>query len=334
MNIGKLSESMLKRSILKEIKTKREEIISGAAVGNDCALFALSEGVVLATNMQEGCLYADNRHGSLENILIRCLNNLAVKGATPFAVLLTFMLPEWVEEAAVKQWMRQAEQVLGKYQVQIAGGQTTVSESCAQPMAVVTGYGKAEAGYRGRRITAGMEIVLSKWIGLEGTAILANTNEQRLLERYPAYFIEEAKQFTRYGSVLAEAATAVKSDVCAMHDASKGGIFAALWEIAEATGIGLKVDMKKIPLRQETVEICEELGVNPYKLLSGGCIIMITDKAEQLVSALNEQGVNAVSIGVTTDTKERVLLNEEEIRYLEKPDRDEIYTFYQKGLEA
>ena len=39
MRPGKLSESVLKRSVLKQIKTKREEVIRGAAVGEDCAFF-------------------------------------------------------------------------------------------------------------------------------------------------------------------------------------------------------------------------------------------------------------------------------------------------------
>lgn len=56
---------------------------------------------------------------------------------------------------------------------------------------------------------------------------------------------------------MPEAATAVKSGVGAMHDVTEGGIFGALWEMAEASGVGLEIDLKKIPLRQETVEVCE-----------------------------------------------------------------------------
>ena len=42
-----------------------------------------------------------------------------------------------------------------------------------------------------------------------------------------------------------------------MHDVTEGGIFGALWEMAEASGVGLEIDLKKIPIRQETVEVCE-----------------------------------------------------------------------------
>ena len=60
-----------------------------------------------------------------------------------------------------------------------------------------------------------------------------------------------------YISVQSEAAVAVTSGVSAMHDVTEGGIFGALWEMAEASGVGLEIDLKKIPIRQETVEVCE-----------------------------------------------------------------------------
>lgn len=59
-----------------------------------------------------------------------------------------------------------------------------------------------------------------------------------------------------------------------MHDVSEGGVFAALWEMAEGAGVGLTIDMKKLPLRQETVEVCEFCNVNPYELRSGGSLII------------------------------------------------------------
>ena len=125
-----------------------------------------------------------------------------------------------------------------------------------------------------RKKLAGQDIIITKWIGLEGTADLAARNQEGLLTRYPAYLVEEAAAFDRYYSILPEAATAVKSGGCTMHDVSEGGVFAALWEMAEGAGVGLTIDMKKLPLRQETVEVCEFCNVNPYELRSGGSLII------------------------------------------------------------
>lgn len=171
----------------------------------------------------------------------------------------------------------------------------------------------------------GNDIIITKWIGLEGTADLAARNQEELLTRYPAYLVEEAAAFDRYYSILPEAATAVKSGGCTMHDISEGGVFAALWEMAEGAGVGLTIDMKKLPLRQETVEVCEFCNVNPYELRSGGSLIIASPEGTAVVEALAAEGIPAVIVGRFTDSNERLILNEDEIRYMDRPQRDEIY---------
>ena len=90
-------------------------------------------------------------------------------------------------------------------------------------------------------------------------------------------------------SVIPEAATAVKSGVGAMHDVTEGGIFGALWELAEASGVGLEIELKKIPLKQETVEICEFFGINPYELISSGVMLMAAKDGNRLVMELAKE---------------------------------------------
>ena len=167
--------------------------------------------------------------------------------------------------------------------------------------------------------------MLTKWIGLEGTAILARHYREGLRERYPAHLVEEAAGFDRYLSIIPEAASAAKSGVRVMHDASEGGILASLWELAESSGVGLTIDLRKIPIRQETVEVCEFCGVNPYTLASSGCLVLTADRGEELVKRLDREGIPAVVIGGITDSHDRLIYNAEEKRYLDKPVQDEIH---------
>ena len=120
----------------------------------------------------------------------------------------------------------------------------------------------------------GQDILVTKWIGVEGTSIIAKEKEEELRKRFPASFVETAKSFDQYISVVEDSRVAVKHGVSAMHDVTEGGIYGALWEVAEASGIGLEIDLKAIPIRQETVEICECFELNPYYLISSGCMQM------------------------------------------------------------
>lgn len=327
MRLGKVSDSVLKRSVLKQVKTKRSEVKSGAAVGADCAVFApLSGG--LATCVREAAVASGRDMGCA---VYRCAGNLAAAGAEPIAVLLTLLLPERTSEQELKELMAAAETACGELHMQIAGGHTTVSPYAAEKLAVITGYGRvaADRDFSVRNIRPGQDIVITKWIGLAGTAALAKLQEQALLSRYPAYLVEEAAGFDRFLNVLPEAALATRSDICdickvsAVHDVSEGGIFGALWELAEGAGVGLTVDLKKIPIRQETVEVCEFCGVNPYLLDSGGCLLITAEDGDALADALEAAHIPAVIVGRTTDSHDRILTNEDEVRYLDKPQMDE-----------
>ena len=167
---------------------------------------------------------------------------------------------------------------------------------------------------------------MTKWLGLEGTSIIAKEKEEELLTRYPKALVDAAKGFDAYLSVLPEAAIAVESGVSAMHDVTEGGIFGALWELAESAGVGLEIDLKKLPIRQETVEVCEFFDINPYELISSGSMLMAASDGNGLVRALRAADIPAVCVGKVTAGNDRVIVSGEERRFLEPPKADELYT--------
>ena len=331
MKIGKITGNALKRSVLKPITFKREEVLHGAGIGEDCAILAVPEGFYMTTCVQQAVVES----GLDLNLLIgRCVNNLAASGSQPMAATLGLSLPETVEEPQLKALIADAHEICKGYGMQIVGGHTTVSDAVNKVLLVVTVYGLRQqavgdesVGFQAKDAAPGQEIVLSKWVGLEGTALLADQYGDGLKGRYPGYLVEEAAQFYKYMSVLPEAMVAMKAGVCHMHDASEGGILAALWEMAEGAGAGLTIDLKKLPIRQETVEVCEYVGANPYELRSGGCLIMTAHDGQKLVEALEEAGTPAVVVGKLTDRKDRLILNEDEVRYMDRPQVDEIYRY-------
>lgn len=324
MKTGKIPESVLKRSVLRQLHNRRDEVLMGAGVGEDCAALKLArdEILVMSTDPITG---TGKDMGELA-ILVTA-NDLASSGAEPIGVMLTILLPVGTEEAVLKQMMKEAEAACEKYNMQVLGGHTEISAAVNRPLVSVTGVGKAKKGtlISTAGVRPGMDIVVSKWIGIEGTAILAKEKEKELLSKYSTTFIDRAKDLDAYISVLSEAAVAVRSGVSAMHDVTEGGIFGALWEMAEASGVGLEIDLKKIPVRQETVEICEFFGLNPYELISSGCMLMAAADGNLLVHELEKAGIPASVIGKATDGNDRVLYNEEEKRFLEPPKPDELY---------
>lgn len=338
MKTGKISESILKRSVLKYCKTKREEVVKGAAPGVDCAFFTYPDRQGRGTggqvpDCQDKVFCAATQTVSLPVIRAGCyavyaaVNAVAAGGGIPFAMQMALTLPEGTEESELKRIMQLTEEAAGICKVQIAGGHTEVTGAVKYPVISVTAFGyRLEAAERVSKglPASGQAVVMTKWMGLEGTAVLAQEREAELLERYPFSITTAAKGFEKYLPVLPEAATALKSGATAMHDMRNGGVFGGLYELAGRLGVGLSIDLKKIPVKQETIEICEFFDLNPYGLLSGGSLLIVAEDGDGMVKALQEAGIPAAVIGRTTDNNDKVLHNGEEIRFLEPARPDEI----------
>ena len=330
MKAGKVPESVLKRSIIKQIKTVRPEILVGAAVGEDCAIVELEEDevYVMSTDPITG---TSHEIGSLAVHVTA--NDIASSGAEVIGVMLSVLLPEGTEEEELKKIMRQVEETCHELNIQTIGGHTEVTRVVNQPVITVTGVGKVK---KKSYITTGGarpgdDVIVTKWIGLEGTSIIAKEKEGRLKERFTEAFISKAAELNRYISVVHEAAIAVKHGVSAMHDVTEGGIFGALWEVAEASGVGLEIDLMSIPVRQETVEVCEFFGLSPYQLISSGSMLITAQGGHDLVRELEKEGIHAVVIGKVTGGNDRVIINKEERRFLEPPGADELYKIYKNN---
>lgn len=227
--------------------------------------------------------------------------------------------------------MGQVEEACARFRIQVMGGHTEVTRAVNQPIISVTGVGKVQEGKLISTAGAkpGQDILVTKWIGVEGTSIIAKEKEEELRKRFPASFVETAKSFDQYISVVEDSRVAVKHGVSAMHDVTEGGIYGALWEVAEASGIGLEIDLKAIPIRQETVEICECFELNPYYLISSGCMLMAADRGHDLVRELEAAGIPAAVIGKATEGKARRIRNGEDESFLERPKTDELYKIYE-----
>ena len=328
MEIGKVPEAVLKGAVFRQIHTRREEVLVGAGVGEDCAALQLGpdEVFVLSTDPITG---TDKNTGELAVQITA--NDLASAGAEPVALLLTVLLPVTADEPMIRRLMKEVDEACEKLHIQVVGGHTEVTAVVNQPVISVTGIGKAKKGHLVTTGGAGIgdDVVATKWIGIEGTSIIAREKEQELLERFAAPFVEEAKNFDRFLSVVPDAAAAVKSGVTAMHDVTEGGIYGALWELAEASGVGLEIDLKKIPVRQETIELCEYYRLNPYQLISSGCMLMTAPDGRRLVRDLEKAGIHATLIGRCVDGKAKKILNGEDTAYLERPKTDELYKIYE-----
>lgn len=165
-------------------------------------------------------------------------------------------------------------------------------------------------------------IVMIGSAAAEGSIILREAKAEYLEKKYSKQFLDTLDLKTKIYPRMA----INKMAELAMYSIvpGEGGIFGALWELAEQLHLGMRVDLTKIRLEPVTTEICETFDLNPYEMLGGGAVIMATSKPEAAVAMCAEVGQNASIIGVLDKTNDRLIINGDEIRYLE-PFRGDSY---------
>lgn len=304
MKCGKVSQTVLRRSVLKEIKPEREE--------NAERLSSINAATAVYDRIGRYAFF-------------KAVNDLAAKGALVDRVLAFALFPPDAEEEEIRRAAAEFGALCRQYGIRPVGGHTEISSAVTRPVITVSASGRAADPAYPAKAQAGDSLILTKSIALEGTAILAHIKEKKLKEYFPAFLVERAKQFEESLSVLEEAEIARTAGVHAMQDLSQGGIFAALWEFAETSDIGMEIDLKRIPIRQETVEICDYLDVNPYGLISGGSLLLAAPDGEEVLLRLKEKNISAAIIGRVTKEKGRKLHNDGEVRYLDRSKTDEIF---------
>ena len=105
----------------------------------------------------------------------------------------------------------------------------------------------------------------------------------------------------------------------------EGGILTALWNISGAYGQGITFSLLNMPVRQELIEVCELLDLNPYRLWCGDCVLVAANHGEDMARGLAEQGIRASVIGKVEKGIARKMTGVGGTGYLERPQPDELY---------
>ena len=355
MRIGKVKESILKRSVLRQLHNHSEQ--GSPASGEDAGVLFMPEfmpeftqgfseknGVAMAVNPVEGWTFAAKR------AVYGAVNSMLAAGAAPKAISLSILMPEEAEEKQLKALIKEIDSLCMQENILVLSGHTAVSPYVSTLILSVTAMGsitenrkditankenntankESIADSKGNTkqvavVNADLDLVVAGTVGREGAAMLAAEYAKRLEERYAPSYVEAAKHLFDDGSMTAVADILQEKEVVSVHDVREGGIFAALWEMAAAANVGLSIDLKNIPIKQHTIEVCEYFNLNPYMLRSGGTLLLACANGARIVEQLKNAGVQAAVIGQTTAGNDRLIRYDDEARFLEPPKMDEYY---------
>lgn len=153
---------------------------------------------------------------------------------------------------------------------------------------------------------------MTGYAGQKGTADLAAAKKEMLRKSLPDPLLEAAQVMAADYEPPESCLPAARVKIAA------GGVSGALWLLGEKLQTGLTADLRAVPIRQETVEICEELDLDPYLLRGDGAWLMAVEDAEEALIQCRMHSVPAAKIGETSPGMARVLACGDVTRYLER----------------
>lgn len=272
--------------------------------------------------------------GQSENIgiyaLVSVINELAAKGARTWRISIKLLLPLYGQKPHMYEIEKRIKRFCRERGLKIDDICVEKHVCVTQYAAIVTGIASAprEQEWYRETMRAGQDIVLVNQVGIEGTLRIMEEREIELRKRFAPSFlagIEGFRDVIFTPGKLDAAKAGGASFICQI---GEGGIFAALWRLSEKAGTGLETDIKKMSIRQETIEICEYFRVNPYQLSSVGSFLVLADHGELLAEAFLREGTEAAVIGSLTDNNDKIIRNGEDRRFIDRPAPDEFNKIY------
>ena len=171
-------------------------------------------------------------------------------------------------------------------------------------------------------LQAGQDLVVAGYAGLAGTVKLAEAAKEELSRWFSDEYMEEIADAAPLCPVSSEFWRSCGA--AEWEPAGEGGILTAIWNLTGAYETGVEFYLRQIPMRQETVEVCERLELNPYRLYSRGCVLLTADNGGQRVRILAEKHIPAQVIGRVNKGIAREMIVQEGRGFLERPQPDEI----------
>jgi len=300
--VGKLPAASLSR--LLGLCREDPRVLVRPGIGRDAAALAFGTHVVVAKS--DPITFATDRIGWYA-VNINA-NDVACLGATPRFFLATLLLPEGAAaEELVEAIFRDIAASCEALDITLCGGHTEVTYRLDRPLVIghMLGEVAPDRLVVNTRSRAGDDVLLTKGIAIEGTALIAREKAGELHGALDTAVLGRARGYLDAPglSVLPDARAVCRATLPhALHDPTEGGLATGLHELADAAGLGIEVEGDAITIFPETEAICRHCGLDALGLIASGALLAVTAPADTaaVLEALAADGIAARRIGRMT----------------------------------
>jgi hydrogenase maturation factor len=339
---GKLSPELLRAVLELHVPRLLEgqpelaaRVRVGPGVGEDAAVLLGPEGDALVVTSDPITFVSDELGWYVVQVNA---NDIAAMGGEPEFLLVTVLLPAGRADAeGVERLFAQTAEACEELGVVLVGGHTEITPAVRQPVAVGQMLGRVDRDrvLSSSGVRPGDDLLMTKGFPVEGVAVIAELRSDPVRESFGEEFLNRSLGFIRDPGIcvvldsraLRRAAAELDVRLGALHDPTEGGVATALWEMAEASGVGMQVDRDSLPLVPEGERLCALFGLDPLGVIASGCLLASCEggRGRELAERVGDAGLPCHLIGSATDRAGELLLLDGDGRQpLPRFDSDEI----------
>lgn len=306
--LGKLDPASFRELILPRLGRARREVLIGPRAGVDVGVVELPGGQVMVTTTDP--VFVVPRYGWERSawFAVHILaSDVATSGLPPSYLTIDLNLPLSMTRAELDALWSTIHAECDRLGMAIVSGHTGRYQGCDYPMiggATVIAVGPKDRYVAACQARPGDQVLVTKGPGIEAAGLFAVSFPERIAARRGAAFAAEAERLFYQMSVVEDALVAVQAGVgddgvTAMHDATECGVLGALVEVAEASGVGLRVEESELVVPDVVAGVLELFDVDPCAAISEGTLVLTCrpPKTREIIERLGEHGIPARAVG-------------------------------------
>ncbi len=300
--IGKVNDKLFKTAILPETGASAPEVIVGPGMGLDAAVLKVENGFMAVAEdpIFPGPTTSPEDFGWM-TVHIGA-SDVAVMGIKPQFMTYSLLIPPGTDENYITRLVHSISSAARDLGIAIVGGHTGFYGAVTVPTIggiTVWGIGQKYVTPAGAQV--GDAVIITKGTAIEAAALLGSELGDKLESAgISRDLIQQAAARIKQITVVKDALLAADvSGVHAMHDATEGGLARALWEVAEASKVGLRINRSRVMLPSDVKSICNHFRLNPYEVISEGTLVLSVeaDHASSVLDVYQNAGIPAAVIG-------------------------------------
>ncbi len=342
--IGKISPEIFDELIYTKLGKKDKSILVGPQHGVDIGVIDLGGGKVMATTTDPVFIVPEYGWERAAWFAIHILvSDVVTSGLKPNYLCIDLNLPLSIKKQELTTMWNVINRECDKMGISIISGHTAKYEGCNYPMvggATVMAIGDKDKYITPRDAKPGDKIIITKGAAIEATGIFAVAFQEKIKNIFGNDFAKKAEEIFYKMSVVDDALIAAsvgvrEKGVTTMHDATECGIWGGLYEIAQASETGMRIEKEKIIVLPETRAICEQFNMDPYSSISEGTLLITAkaDKADDIVKKLEQNNIHASIVGDVMEKSRGINIIEDGMeKKLEHPRIDPFWVAFAKEL--